>query len=397
VLAVAGYSASFNGTTSKLSIPSSADFAFGTGNFTIEFWIKTTDGAFEIVTQTTTGSPNWGLIVTGSILYWQNGFAASSLYSIALSSLTSNPTSGSWTHVAITRNGVGSGNLRFWINGVGQTAHTSADTTNYTGQGPIQISGPGNQYGFFVGNISNFRIVKGVAVYTGNFTVPTNPLTATQSSGTNISAITGSQTSLLCCQSATIIDNSVAVRTITNTAVTVSSDAPIGNTALADVGGGIASLILTTNPSEPILNTATMVTAITGTSITSTIRTGNPRIAQNFFPTIQSLIYVDSEIIDTHSQGLEAKVTTLTNITAQLEINKLSSTPGTMVYIDTEVTDVHAQALEATVNTLTNITVQLEINKLQSSLNGFVAAPTFAYSSGEDIKVSPTAIQTWYM
>jgi hypothetical protein len=68
-----------------------------------------------------------------------------------------------------------------------------------------------------------------------------------------------------------------------------------------------------------------------------------------------------------------------------------------MVYIDTEVTDVHAPALEARVNTLTNVASQLEPSRLVSNLNGFVAAPTYAYSSGEDVKVSPPAVQTWYI
>jgi hypothetical protein len=56
---------------------------------------------------------------------------------------------------------------------------------------------------WFNGCLSNLRIVKGVAVYSGtsttaaNFTVPTRFLTATQSSSTNIAAITGTQTALL--------------------------------------------------------------------------------------------------------------------------------------------------------------------------------------------------------
>lgn len=314
-LAGYGYSASFNGTTSKLSIPASADFAFGTGDFTIEFWIKTTDTSCEIVTQTTASTPNWGIIFIGDTMYWQNGYAASSLYTILLNRPAGNPTSGSWTHVAITRNGTSTGNLRFWINGVGQTAYASADTTNYTGQGPIQISGPGTNYGFFAGNISNFRIVKGVAVYTGNFTAPAVSLTATQSSGTNIAAITGTQTSLLCCQSATLIDNSPAARTITNTNVTASDIAPFGNNALAAVGGGTATLTVITNPAEPILNTATMVTTVAGIARNTVIRTGNPKIFENASTSVQSLVYLDTETTDVQSQALEAKVTTIPTVT----------------------------------------------------------------------------------
>jgi hypothetical protein len=399
VLAVPGYSASFNGTTSKLSIPASADFAFGTGSFTIEFWIKTTDGACDILTQTTASSPNWGIVITGSTLYWQSGYAAASLYSIALSSLTSNPTSGSWTHVAITRNGSGTGNLRFWINGVGQTAHSGNDTTNYTGQGPIQISGPGTGYGFFTGNISNLRIVKGVAVYTGTFTVPTSPLTATQSSGTNISAIIGTQTSLLCCQSATVIDNSAAVRTITNTDVTVSSDAPIGNTTLAALSGGTATLTVVTNPTEPILNSATMVTAITGGSNTSVIRTGNPKLIGNLSPSIQSLEYIDTEVTDIHSSVLESTVNTVDTVTSITIGDIIDSTLQSIEYIDTEITDIHAQTLEATIATVATITTGIIGEIERTEITGITPAPTYAYSSGEEIVTeeqgAATVSQIW--
>ena len=399
VLAAPGYSVSFNGATSKLSIPASADFAFGTGSFTIEFWIKTTDAACDIITQTTASTPNWGIVMTSGSLYWQNGYAASSLYYISLATLTSNPTSGSWTHVAITRNGSGTGNLRFWINGVGQTALAGDDTTNYTGQGPIQISGPGGGYGFFTGNISNLRIVKGVAVYTGNFTVPTSPLTATQSSGTNISAITGTQTSLLCCQSATVIDNSAAVRTITNTDVTVSSDAPIGNNTLAALSGGTATFAVVTNPSEPILNTATMVTAIPGGSKTNVIRTGNPMLLQNASTSIQSLEYIDTEVTDIHSQGLEAMVNTVNTVNSITIADIIDSTLQSIEYIDTEITDVHAQTLEATIATVANIATDIIGEIERSGIIGVTPAPTYAYSSGEEIVTqeqgAATVSQIW--
>jgi hypothetical protein len=64
---------------------------------------------------------------------------------------------------------------------------------------------------YFNGYMSNVRIVKGVAVYTGAFTPPASPLQRTQAgNGGTIQAITGTQTSLLTCQSNRFIDNGLA-------------------------------------------------------------------------------------------------------------------------------------------------------------------------------------------
>jgi len=102
-----------------------------------------------------------------------------------------------WTHIAVVR---ASGLINMYINGVLTNTPTS-NTTNLTaGASRPTIGTDGNvplSAGYsFIGSISNLRAVKGVAVYTGNFTVPTT-LTSTQGAGINISAVTGVQTSLL--------------------------------------------------------------------------------------------------------------------------------------------------------------------------------------------------------
>jgi hypothetical protein len=48
---------------------------------------------------------------------------------------------------------------------------------------------PGGYTEWMIGNISNFRFVKGYEIYTGNFTPSTSPLALTQSASTGIRAI----------------------------------------------------------------------------------------------------------------------------------------------------------------------------------------------------------------
>ena len=99
-----------------------------------------------------------------------------------------------WYHLAISWNGT---NGWLFVNGVIEATFTGAGATVAGGNafyiGQYQGQGQPTPLGY----VSNLRVVKGVAVYTGAFTVPTAPLATTQSSGTNISAITGTQTQLL--------------------------------------------------------------------------------------------------------------------------------------------------------------------------------------------------------
>lgn len=183
-----------SGTNNQLTL--------GTGDFTIEFWFWTPSTASQIYyDQRTTNTQLVPTIyvnsVGPSIRYFTNGADRITGSNIAVNT---------WYHVALVRI---SGNTRLYLNGV-QTGSTYADTNNYIGNADRPIIGmdgggssPLNNYqgltgsGAIRGFISNVRVVKGIGVYTGNFTVPTSPLTATQSAGTNIAAISGTETSLL--------------------------------------------------------------------------------------------------------------------------------------------------------------------------------------------------------
>jgi len=129
-----------------------------------------------------------------------------------------------WVHHAIVRSG---STVKWYINGVERGSGT--DSTSYANACYIQNGLYGGYY--YDGYVSNFRFVKGTAVYTANFTPSTSPLTA----------ITG--TSLLTCQSRTFIDNSTNNFTLTvNGETAPRSFNPFGNTVTSSVEYSVATV-----------------------------------------------------------------------------------------------------------------------------------------------------------
>jgi hypothetical protein len=187
----------FNGSTDYLTFPNDNAFAFGTGSYTIEFWINgpLNDDKFIL------GGRN--AITVMHITTGGSGSTAGVLRYNGTSTIVSSNviTDNTWHHCAIVRNG--SSNITLYVDGV--SVGTGTDTSNYTqASGTWYVSrndvGAGNYLNAY---ISNLRIVKGTAVYTSNFTPSTTPLTA----------ISG--TSLLTCQSNRFIDTSANNFTIT--------------------------------------------------------------------------------------------------------------------------------------------------------------------------------------
>lgn len=170
-----GGSAYFDGSGDYLSIPNNTALGMGTGNFTIEFWIyQTARGSIRQILDIADGNSAGRLILwvdTGGTLI-NLGSNGGSRHSTAGGAIVLN----SWIHVALVRS---SGTTKFYINGI-QSGTDYADSTNYTcttGSVHLGINSDGSTYPLN-GYLSNFRIVKGTAVYTAAFTPPTAPLTA---------------------------------------------------------------------------------------------------------------------------------------------------------------------------------------------------------------------------
>ena len=119
-----GYSGYFPDTGGPYFVVSShADFAMGTGAFTVSMWVKMAYQYNGTVIDTRDGS-NAGLVVE-----------ASSTQFTAIRNTTSTAVSATlldtWGHFCWTRDG--SGNNKLFVNGV-QSGSTFSDTTNYTSQ-----------------------------------------------------------------------------------------------------------------------------------------------------------------------------------------------------------------------------------------------------------------------
>jgi len=191
-----GNSYSFSSSVNSfIDTPASSDWAVGTGDFTIEwFSYQTTLTGFQrAFTVDDFSSIDIGSsIESGTFYYWANDtFRYNS---------SSASTANVWIHWAIVRN---SGVTRVYRNGtqLGSQISDSFNINNTVDELTIGNENTASTIAAFVGYITNFRWIKGLAVYTGNFTVPTSALTATAGvnpyGGSNTAAIGSGFTKLL--------------------------------------------------------------------------------------------------------------------------------------------------------------------------------------------------------
>ena len=178
--------------TGCIYVPATADFKFGTGAFTIEFFIyfvHSTDYIAVFDGRTNNSNNNNDRTVTGLLANGQFNWYNLGTGAVIANSAATQVTANAWSHVAYVREGTGTNQAKMYING--SLVGTGTDPKDYNVNQPCRIGGHAWSPGVLHGSFSNYRVVKGTAVYTSNFTPPTKELTA----------ISG--TVLLCCQSST--------------------------------------------------------------------------------------------------------------------------------------------------------------------------------------------------
>ena len=162
-----GKSITFDGNGDIIKTPYSEDFAFGTGDFTVEFWLNYRGGnGYRFFWNLRDGPDYIGYGLQNNSLtpwLWQDGDVA-----VANTNITPNM----WQHHAVVRN---NGVIKIYLDG---TEIASANYTNNIAANKLMcIGGNGvNNTQDTNGLYSDFRVIKGTAVYTENFSVPTAPL-----------------------------------------------------------------------------------------------------------------------------------------------------------------------------------------------------------------------------
>lgn len=162
-----------------ISTPASADFNFGTGDFTIEGWVYTTSTNDR---QAFIGQMNSGITDASFQFEITSGFFRTYAFTTGGTTVLYNITGttavalNTWYHVATVRSGT---TIYLFVNGVLDATATGITGAVHSSTANLSIGRSGDyELLTFVGHLDEFRITKGLARYTSAFTPPAAPFPA---------------------------------------------------------------------------------------------------------------------------------------------------------------------------------------------------------------------------
>jgi len=169
-------SAGFDGTGDYIDTPDHVDWTVGSGDYTIDLWVKRGDKdkdellAAQVNSSYTSSTIAW-------YVYFQSdnkicfGLVSGTTYYYSTSAGTITDTT-TWHHLAVVRNG---NSLKLYIDGTNDGTKDVTGITANDSAFKLAIGRPGEYDGYyFNGFIDEFRFSKGIARWTSNFTPPSS-------------------------------------------------------------------------------------------------------------------------------------------------------------------------------------------------------------------------------
>ena len=277
----------FDGTGDYLSVAANTALSLGTGDFTVECWVYYNDVSYNKgFISRYTATTGWSLRYDGGLNFMSGDTLLAGYVMV--------PVKERWYHYAATRSGT---TLKLFIDGVEVTSVTNS--TNLDSSATLTIGSLSTTLWYFNGYISNVRVLKGTALYTGNFTPSTTPLTAV------------ANTVLLACRSEQAIDISN-----NNFAITVNGNSTVNYFNPFDSANA-----------APILSAGTNTWTFANT-VSQNINTGN--ITHDFPWTFNGVGGIFNILSNTTIGS--TRTTTLTNGT--LDLNGYNYTTGLFATAD---------------------------------------------------------------
>ena len=156
-----------DGTGDYVSLASSNDFGFGTGAFSINFWVRldAIGGTAQNLLDMRAGSASdtaVRLYTTSGNLYFDVGGTAQITANSALSATT-------FHHIVIDRSGT---STKLFVDGT--QVGTYSDSNNYGNIKPLVIGAAYDGSNATDGHIDDFRVVKGTSIYQSAFSAPSS-------------------------------------------------------------------------------------------------------------------------------------------------------------------------------------------------------------------------------
>ena len=225
-------------TADTTTLASHSGFDFGTNNFTIEFWYKwsTNSGYQTLLNHQYNLADGFSIQSNTSTYRW--GVFGSNISPLTYE--TSDANVNQWYHYAIVRNG---NTIKIYRDGV--ETYTKSHSVSVGGTDTtIFGDATGGSYPD-KGKLSNFRVIKGTALYTSAFSRPTAPLTAI--SGTSLLLFQENSGSTLTDGSS----NNVAVTKGSNHSILTSDGPPLYPTG----EGGLVILRARTSGASLVFDT----------------------------------------------------------------------------------------------------------------------------------------------